>query len=57
VSGNARRKIKIRENQCNTGGLWQPGYEALPKSREALTRVPIRPRSKGNTLIKEVNPL
>jgi hypothetical protein len=30
---------------------------ALPKSREALTRLPIRPRSEGTTLIKEVNPL
>jgi hypothetical protein len=30
---------------------------SLPKFREALIRVPIRPRSSGNTLIKEVNPL
>jgi hypothetical protein len=30
---------------------------ALPKSREALTRVPKRPRSEGSTLVKEVNPL
>jgi hypothetical protein len=29
----------------------------LPTFREALTRVPIRPRSKGNTLIEEANPL
>jgi hypothetical protein len=30
---------------------------ALPKSREALTNMPIRLRPKGIILIKEVNPL
>jgi hypothetical protein len=30
---------------------------ALQKFREALTRVHIRPRSEGNILLKEVNPL
>jgi hypothetical protein len=30
---------------------------ALPKSREALIRVPIKPRSEGNTLTIEFNPL
>jgi hypothetical protein len=30
---------------------------ALHKFREALNRVPIRAKSKGNALIKEVNPL
>lgn len=30
---------------------------ALPKYREALTRVPVRLRSKVSTLIKEVSPL
>jgi hypothetical protein len=30
---------------------------AVPKSREALTRVPKRTRSEGSALVKEVNPL
>jgi hypothetical protein len=29
---------------------------ALPKSREALTRLPKRLRSEGGNLVKEVNP-
>jgi hypothetical protein len=45
VSGSARRKLKTRKSQYNTGGLWQLGYMALPQSREALTKVPKRPRS------------
>jgi hypothetical protein len=49
--------LKSMESQGRTGGLWKPGYMALPKFREAPIRVPIRPRSKGNTVIKEVNPL
>jgi hypothetical protein len=49
--------LKARESQGSTTGLWKPEYMALPKFRETLNRVPIRPRSKGNTLIKEVNPL
>jgi hypothetical protein len=32
-------------------------YVALTRSRDALTRVPTRPRSDSSTLIKEVNPL
>jgi hypothetical protein len=28
---------------------------ALPKFREALIRVPERPRSEGSTIVKEVN--
>jgi hypothetical protein len=57
VSGTPERSLKVRESQGSTGGIWKPGYEALPKYREALIRVHIRPRSKGSTLIKEVNPL
>jgi hypothetical protein len=49
--------LKVRESQGSIGGLWKPGYVALPKFRETLTRVHIGPRSEGNTLIKEVNPL
>jgi hypothetical protein len=49
--------LKARESQGSTRDLWKPRYESLPKFREALTRLPVRPRSKGNTLIKEVNPL
>jgi hypothetical protein len=49
--------LKARESQGSTRGLWKAGYVTLPKFSEALTRMPIRPRSKGNTLIKEVNPL
>jgi hypothetical protein len=49
--------LKARESQGSNGGLWKLGYMALPKFREALTRVRIKPRSKGNTLIKEVHPL
>jgi hypothetical protein len=56
-SGIPEGSLKPREIQGSTGGLRKPGYMALPKFREALTRVPIRPRSKGNTLIKDVNPL
>jgi hypothetical protein len=56
VSGMPEQSLQVRESQGSTGGLWKPGYVALPKFREALTRVHIRPRSKGNTLIKEVNP-
>jgi hypothetical protein len=58
VSGSARRKLKnARESQSNTGGSQQLGYTALPKSREALIRMPKRPRFEGSTLIKEVNSL
>jgi hypothetical protein len=49
--------LKVRESQGSTWGLWKPGYKALPKFMEALTRMHIRPRSKGNAPIKEVNPL
>jgi hypothetical protein len=56
VSGSARRKLKIRKSQSSTGGSWQLRYMALPKSREALTRVSKRPRSEGSTLVTEVNP-
>jgi hypothetical protein len=58
VSGSARRKLKTaRENESGTGGLLKLGYATLLKSREALTRVPKRPRSGGSSLIKKVNPL
>jgi hypothetical protein len=50
-------KLKTRKSQSSTGGLWQPGYVALPESREVLTRVPKRPRSEGSTLVYELNPL
>jgi hypothetical protein len=56
VSGNVRRKLKTKKSQSSTESLWKLGYIALPKSREAMTRVSERPRSEGNTLIKEVNP-
>jgi hypothetical protein len=50
--------LKIRGRaKVVPGGSWKSGYMVLPKFREALTRVPIRPKSKGNTLIKEVSPL
>jgi hypothetical protein len=49
--------LKTRESQSSTGGSQKPGYMALPKSREALTRVPKKPRSEGSTLTKKVNPL
>jgi hypothetical protein len=49
--------LKTRESRSSTRGSWQPGYMALPKSREALTGVPKWARSEGSTLIKEVNPL
>jgi hypothetical protein len=57
VSRSSRRKLKIRKSQNSTRGSQHPGYVALPKSREALTWVPKRPRSEGSALIKEVNPL
>jgi hypothetical protein len=57
VSGSARRKLKKPESQSSTDVSWQLEYAALPKSREALTRVPERTRSEGSTLIKEINPL
>lgn len=44
------------DSQGSTGGLWKPGYVALPKSREAPTKLSIKARCKGNILIKEVNP-
>jgi hypothetical protein len=53
----AEGSLKARESQGSTRGLWKLGYMALPKFREALTRVRIRLRFKGNILIKEVNPL
>jgi hypothetical protein len=56
VSGIPEGILKARESQGNTGDLREPWYVVLTKLREALTRVPIRPRSKGNTVIKEVNP-
>jgi hypothetical protein len=57
LSGSARKKLKTRKSQSSTGGSWQLAYVALPKSREALTRVPKMPRSEGTTLVKEVKPL
>jgi hypothetical protein len=56
VSGSARRKLKTRKSQSSTGGSQQPGYVALPKSKEALIRVPKRSRSEGISLVKKVNP-
>jgi hypothetical protein len=43
------------KSQGSTRGLSKLGYVALSKSREVLTRVSVRPRSKGSILIKEVN--
>jgi hypothetical protein len=39
VSGSARRELKTRKKQCNTVGLWQPGYMALNQSGKDLTEV------------------
>jgi hypothetical protein len=44
--------LKARDSQGSNKGLWMPGYVALPKSKKALPRKPIRPRSKGNAIIK-----
>jgi hypothetical protein len=49
--------LKAREIRGNTGVLWKPGYMALPKYWEALTRVLIKPRPKDSTIIEEVYPL
>jgi hypothetical protein len=51
------RRLKGRKSQGNTGSLWKSGFTALTKLTEALTRVPIMPRSTRNTQIKDVNPL
>jgi hypothetical protein len=48
---------EVRNSQGSIGGLWKPVCVALRKSREALTRVPIRPGSNSNILIKKVNSL
>jgi hypothetical protein len=55
--GSAKRKLKkAMDSKGSTGGLQQPGYAALLKFRNALTRVPIRSMSGGSNQIKEVNP-
>lgn len=46
---------KFRENKDSIGSLWKPGYVEITEFREAPNKVLIRPRFKGNILIKEVN--
>jgi hypothetical protein len=52
-----QEELKTRKSESSTGDLWQPGYMALPKSREALTRMPERSRSEGSILVKETRAL
>jgi hypothetical protein len=52
-----KKAYKAKESQSCTEGSQQLQYVALPISRVALTTVPVRTRSEGCILIKEVNPL
>jgi hypothetical protein len=49
MSGSATRKLETRNSQSTIRALQQPGYMKLPMSRDALTRVPKRPKSEGLT--------
>jgi hypothetical protein len=51
------RSLTARDSQGSTEDLQKPGYMALPKFREALNKMPVRHRSKVNTLIKQPHPL
>jgi hypothetical protein len=54
---NARRELKSQGQPRYYKGLMETEVCGTIQFRESLTRVPTRPRSKGNILIKEVNPL
>jgi hypothetical protein len=54
---NARRKLKSQEKPRQDREFTETGVMAQPTSRKAKIRMPIRPKSTSNILIKEVNPL